>query len=425
MSPPVEIAKIQAALRDVQNKLSIRKAAERHGLSKSLLHKRVHLNSSSPTLMGRPKILSEDEEARLYNWIVLCANRGNPRTLKQVLDAVNTICDSFDRRTHFKRERATYGWLHAFLDRRQGLKRRKAMSVTTANAFITEKSLRLWHARQEKYLKENGWLHILNSPEKVFNADETYLAFTLRQAKVVVPKQQCRVARKGPDAKAHRTVMFTINAAGHMLEPYILYPLDRLPPMPPGVQAGKNSTGWMTITEFLDYLEKVFASKIRAGVLKGPLILFVDGHSSHFSLEISEFCELYEIILIALYPNATHILQPLDVAVFKIIKSCWDSLLIKKSAVDFEFSINNHTFAKLLAEFCIKYKDKLVSSAQEGFEDTGLYPYDVEGIKFEKLLESCRMREPDSKENCTIICCNDDPFYEEGKLKFNYIKTGF
>lgn len=49
----------------------------------------------------------------------------------------------------------------------------------------------------------------------------------------------------------------------------------------------------------------------------------MDGHSSHISLPLSRFCKEQGIELVALYPNATHILQPMDVAVFHSLKSTW------------------------------------------------------------------------------------------------------
>ena len=56
-----------------------------------------------------------------------------------------------------------------------------------------------------------------------------------------------------------------------------------------------------------------------------PGIVFLDGHASHFSIELSEFCSKNGIIFVALFPNATHILQPLDVAVLGPMKAKWKS----------------------------------------------------------------------------------------------------
>ena len=57
-----------------------------------------------------------------------------------------------------------------------------------------------------------------------------------------------------------------------------------------------------------------------------PVIVFINGYASHFSIELSEFCSKYGIILVALFPNATHILQLLNVAVFGPMKAKWKSI---------------------------------------------------------------------------------------------------
>ena len=56
-----------------------------------------------------------------------------------------------------------------------------------------------------------------------------------------------------------------------------------------------------------------------------PVVFFVDGHSSHTGIEAAELYAELKIISIALYPNATHIMQPADVAIFKPLKSSWSS----------------------------------------------------------------------------------------------------
>ena len=55
------------------------------------------------------------------------------------------------------------------------------------------------------------------------------------------------------------------------------------------------------------------------------MVLFVDGHRSHLTQQVSNFCHDNGIILISLLPNTTHITQPADVSVFKPLKSGWKS----------------------------------------------------------------------------------------------------
>ncbi|KAF2885884.1 hypothetical protein ILUMI_20292, partial [Ignelater luminosus] len=54
-----------------------------------------------------------------------------------------------------------------------------------------------------------------------------------------------------------------------------------------------------------------------------------NGHKSHMTLALSEFCNKDQIILYALPPNTTHILQPADVSVFRLLKEGWKNTIRK------------------------------------------------------------------------------------------------
>ncbi|KAF2903627.1 hypothetical protein ILUMI_02559 [Ignelater luminosus] len=72
-----------------------------------------------------------------------------------------------------------------------------------------------------------------------------------------------------------------------------------------------------------------------------PVLFFVDGHASHLTIDLSNFCSENQIILVALYPNATHVLQPMDVAVFHPLKDDW-----KTTCGLFSFDPNAINYAK-------------------------------------------------------------------------------
>ena len=54
-----------------------------------------------------------------------------------------------------------------------------------------------------------------------------------------------------------------------------------------------------------------------------PLLLLLDGHSSHFQLEVIRYAKTSEVIVFCLPPHKTHASQPLDVAVFGPLKQHW------------------------------------------------------------------------------------------------------
>ena len=52
-----------------------------------------------------------------------------------------------------------------------------------------------------------------------------------------------------------------------------------------------------------------------------PVILIQDGHGSHVSIELIELARKNDVHLLCLPAHCTHILQPLDVGVFKSFKT--------------------------------------------------------------------------------------------------------
>ncbi|KAG6574702.1 uncharacterized protein IUM83_10874 [Phytophthora cinnamomi] len=59
------------------------------------------------------------------------------------------------------------------------------------------------------------------------------------------------------------------------------------------------------------------------------MVLIVDNSVTHIAPEAAEICVEYGIMLVALPANATHLFQPLDVALFKY-KDCVHDLMLER-----------------------------------------------------------------------------------------------
>jgi hypothetical protein len=68
---------------------------------------------------------------------------------------------------------------------------------------------------------------------------------------------------------------------------------------------GISSNGWMKSELFYEYIANIFYKDLFERNTKFPVILFVDGHSTHLTYKVSELCKQLKISLIALYPNTT------------------------------------------------------------------------------------------------------------------------
>lgn len=98
----------------------------------------------------------------------------------------------------------------------------------------------------------------------------------------------------------------------------------------------KSPRGWMNGETFLKYISEDFIRWIRSKKIELPIVVFIDGHSSHLTLPLCEFCQQNGIILIALLPNATHIYQPMDIGVIFPLKTIW-----KRRRIEWKRDPNN------------------------------------------------------------------------------------
>lgn len=173
--------------------------------------------------------------------------------------------------------------------------------------------------------------------------------------------------------------MFAFSAAGLTCPPMIIYPYQRIPDrvvesVPKGWGIGRSDNGWMTAPVFYEYIANVFYPSVVSANVAFPVILYIDGHKTHLTKEVSELCKSLQIHLIALYPNATRILQPADVAAFKPLKTAWKKQLrLWYLENDTGAILNKINFAPLLKKTvdCATKE----STAVNGFRTTGLFPF--------------------------------------------------
>jgi hypothetical protein len=106
----------------------------------------------------------------------------------------------------------------------------------------------------------------------------------------------------------------------------------------------------MTCEVFYEYIANIFhLFLISQGVLF-PVVLSVDGYKSHLTYQLSVLCNKLKTEIITLYPNATRILQPADVAVFHSVKMYWRKAVGDWHAKHLGEVLNKVTFAPLLRE---------------------------------------------------------------------------
>lgn len=197
---------------------------------------------------------------------------------------------------------------------------------------------------------------ILSDPRRVFNLDESAFYLHPTKTNVIAEKGTKNVfnVNTGP-SKQCLTVLFGGNAIGECPPALIIHRYERVPKqissnIPQSIVINCSPSGWMTAKTFHDYISGPFLGWIEEQKIQLPVALFVDGHSSHLTLPLCQFCNENGIILIALLPNSTHITQPMDVGVFFPLKSLWRKGRASWETTNAKIVFQNFHFAPLLRE---------------------------------------------------------------------------
>ena len=121
--------------------------------------------------------------------------------------------------------------------------------------------------------------------------------------------------------------------------------------------------------------------------MKRPVILFVDGHSTHISQEASDFCVQNNVVLYCLLEHASHLIQPCDLRFFSSLKKTCDSALRDWQVEHAGQYVTKFEFASIFKHAWDK--SAKTENAVSGFRDAGLFPFSKDVVlKTDKLQMS-------------------------------------
>lgn len=391
---------IKKALQAIENGMSQRLAAKTYQVPRTTIIYQIK-NPDHNSRPGPSTVMTEKEEKLLVDWIDICCRKGFPKRKEDIISSVSHFLKNKNKTTTFKNGEK---WFKLFLRRHPNICFRTPEAVSSASAAISENDVRGWFRQIEEYLRKNNLFHILSDPSRVYNGDETNFLLCPKTGVVLAQKGTKNVYEvDNAPAKTALTVMFTFGANGSITPPMVIFPNKRLSTsitstIPPDWGIGLSDNGWMKSEIFHDYIESVlYPSLVKAGV-QFPIILFVDGHKSHLTYMVSELCEKLNIVLIALYPNCTRLLQPADVSAFKPLKHGWKKSVLEWRRTHPSEALTKVSFVPLLEKTIQQWISP--STVINGFRATGLFPWNVNSIDYSKCIGKSNA----PKENQNNLC---------------------
>lgn len=301
---------------------------------------------------------------------------------KEILNSVQLYVQQNNLQTPFKDGKPGEDWFINFSKRnRLSIKKPELIEASRvrqqSDPFIVYDFF-----DQLKGIMDNLDLH--QFPGKIWNADETAFNYDPSRTKVVTGIGEIAQRQTGGSGRKTTTVLACVNASGFIMPPMILHKGKRLwenmfgTDEYPETSYYVSENGWMTEQVFFLWFKNIFLKNC----VERPALLIYDGHLSHISPELVTLALAEDVTILKLPPHTSAILQPLDVSVFKGLKSSWDALLTDWQRRNLGQQLTKSEFSNLLGKAWRSIKEPVVVN---GFRKTGIFPLNRDSICKEKF----------------------------------------
>ena len=136
-----------------------------------------------------------------------------------------------------------------------------------------------------------------------------------------------------------------------------------------------SSKGWIDHELFDVWFNNHFLCYIPSA---RPVLLLLDGHSSHYCPDTIRVAAQHKIIVFALPPNTTHISQPMDKGCFGPLKEAWKHVCHQYLTTNPGQVVTRYEFSQLFSKAWMS--SMTIPNVLAGFRVTGIYPLDREAI---------------------------------------------
>lgn len=214
-------------------------------------------------------------------------------------------------------------------------------------------------------------------PSRIYNMDESGINTVPNKApKVVSPRGKKCVGKVSSAERGQlTTVICTVSASGNYVPPVIIFARKRLKPelmngAPPDSLMLCSDSGYSNSDLFPIWLQH-FQKHVQSSD-SNPVLLVLDNHSSHISIEAVMFCRENSIHLLSLPPHSSHKMQPLDKCLFKPLKEYFSQMCDKWLLNHPGRVITQYQVAELFGE---AYETAAtMGKGILGFKSCGIYP---------------------------------------------------
>ena len=164
-----------------------------------------------------------------------------------------------------------------------------------------------------------------DKPGNIYNVNESGIPLDPKPPHVVAMRGQRKVRYRCTGTKGQVTVVGCVSATGQVLPPFVIFDaksmnMEWAKGEVPGTRYGLSNNGWVDMELFKLWFSDHF---LKHTVGDRPLLLLLEGHSSHYNPDTIRLARENEVIIFTLVPHTTHEMQPLDTSVFGPLNINW------------------------------------------------------------------------------------------------------
>lgn len=373
---------------------SIRGAANAYDIPESTLRSRVKGCPARRDLRPTNTKLSDLEELTLVQWILSMEERGLPLRATSIRQMANLL---LQKRSDAVQDNAlTVGqrWVYNFVRRHNSLQSKYTRKYDYQRAKCEDPTIiRNWFRLVQNTIAKYGI-----QEEDIYNFDETgFQMGVITTAKVVTGSERAgKPVCVQPGNREWVTVIESISSCGWSLPPMVIFQgkvhistwyIDTLPL---DWTIAVSDKGWTDDSLGLTWLTDVFQKHTKDRTKGVYRLLILDGHGSHSTPDFDLFCSEHLIITLCMPPHSSHLLQPLDVSCFAVLKRSYGQRIEEYMRA----GINHIDKPDFLTAYLSARKESMtINTVRNGFAATGLVPYDPTRV-LEKLNTQLRTPTP-------------------------------
>ncbi|TVY12490.1 hypothetical protein LARI1_G009648, partial [Lachnellula arida] len=374
---------VQLALRAIASGMTQKTAGLEYGVPRGTLQDRIKGRLSRQEAHTFQQRLSMIQEDHLTKWVLVQESIGLAPTHQQIKTFAGRIASNQgDAKPMGKR------WMAGFLRRNPILKTKKQLHIESVqvNGATTE-IIRKWWPK-------------LNTPaikaikrENRYNMDEAGIMEGMGDNGLVVGSASKKfIQKKHPGCKAWTSFIECISADGRGLHPLVIFKgksvqqqwLETTLKEFKGWKFQSTDNGWTTDETAHHWLKECYIPQTLPRDPKEPRLLVLDGHGSHETTELMWIFFSNNIHLLFLPPHTSHVLQPLDLAVFSSLKASYRKNVGTRALLTDASPIGKRNFLRCY------YKARLDSltgrNITSGWQASGLWPVNSAKPLLNRLL---------------------------------------